>query len=384
RCSREDLINHDKKEFSPELQPDGSKSKPKADKLMQEVIEKGIAITFEWSVRRKDGTVFFAEVNANRLVLEGESYIQVFLRDITQRKEAQQALRRQEIVNESMAQFRNFLDKVNLIYFSVDVNGIITYANDYFIKYIEYSREELIGQDYFELLVPERDRENRRREYLETMESRKLNAYYERDVITKSGQTKTIRWNSMFEYDAEGNLTGTTMVGKDMTDKRIAMEALKDNKIRLQDLFDNAHDLIQNISVDNKFIFVNRAWKERLGYTDEDIETLTLNDIVHPYYKAKLIYQLRNLYKGENVNKIETVFLTKAGKPVHLIGSITCSWQDGRPVATRGILHDITDRIKAERLQKVYYSIANLAISSKDLNSLYSAIHRELSKIIET
>ena len=105
---------------------------------------------------------------------------------------------------------------------------------------------------------------------------------------------------------------------------------------------------------------------------------------MHPYYKAKLIYQLRNLYKGENVNKIETVFLTKVGKPVHLIGSITCSWQDDRPVATRAILHDITDRIKAERLQKVYYSIANLAISSKDLNSLYSAIHRELSKIIET
>ncbi len=65
------------------------------------------------------------------------------------------------------------------------------------------------------------------------------------------------------------------------------------------------------------------------------------------------------------MNKLETVFLTKSGKPVHLIGSISCSWQDNEPVSTRAILHDITDRIKAERLQKVYYSIANLAISSK-------------------
>ena len=53
-------------------------------------------------------------------------------------------------------------------------------------------------------------------------------------------------------------------------------------------------------------------------------------------------------------------------------------------MSSRAILHDITDRIKAERLQKVYYSIANLAISAKDLASLYGAIHRELSKIIET
>ena len=384
RCTREDIISQTPIKFSPEYQPDGSLSEEKTARLMKEVLETGKSITFDWKNCRKDGTLFDAEVNANRLTIDGEHYIQVFKRDVTQYKQAQQARRRQEILNESMEQFRNFLEKVNLIYFSLDTSGNITYANDYFLKYTEYTPEELIGQNYFDVLVPDYDRAHRLDEYRGSMESKQLNTYYERDIITKSGQTKTLRWNSMLEYNADGEITGITCVGKDMTDKRIAMEALKDNKIRLQDIFDNAHDLIQNISVDNKFIFVNKAWKDRLGYTDEDIESLTLNDIVHPYYKAKLIYQLRNLYKGENVNKIETVFLTKAGKPVHLIGSITCSWQEGRPVATRAILHDITDRIKAERLQKVYYSIANLAISSKDLNSLYSAIHRELSKIIET
>ncbi|MDX5482025.1 MAG: PAS domain S-box protein [Hymenobacteraceae bacterium] len=384
RCTREDLIGHSPNDYSPEYQPDGMRSTEKAAQIMKDVITTGRPVTFEWKNMRKDGTPFDAELSVNRLIIDGETYVQVFKRDITQRKIAQQAKRREEVVKESMNQFRNFLEKVNLIYYSLDTKGNVAYANDYFLKYVEYSREELVGKNFYDVLVPEYDRDQRKHDFMRALETRRLSTYYERDVITKSGQLKTIRWNCMLEYGPDGEVTGLTSVGKDMTDKRIAMEALKDNKIRLQDLFDNAHDLIQNISVDNKFIFVNRAWKERLGYTDEDIESLTLNDIVHPYYKAKLIYQLRNLYKGENVNKIETVFLTKAGKPIHLIGSITCSWQDGRPVATRAILHDITDRIKAERLQKVYYSIANLAISSKDLNSLYSAIHRELSKIIET
>ncbi|WP_299823881.1 PAS domain S-box protein [uncultured Pontibacter sp.] len=384
RCSREDLISHTPMDFSPEYQPDGSNSDEKTALLMQQVLQTGKPVTFEWKSLRKDGTQFDSEINANRITIDGEHYVQVFKRDITEQKQAQRERRRQEILNESMDQFRAFLDKVNLIYFSLDTSGNITYANEYFLQYIEYSREELIGKNYFELLVPEYDQKVRHEEFVRGMLKKQLNAHYERDLVSKHGKIKTVRWNSMFEFNADGEVVGLTSVGKDMTDKRIAMEALKDNKIRLQDIFDNAHDLIQNISVDNKFIFVNKAWKDRLGYTDEDIETLTLNDIVHPYYKAKLIYQLRNLYKGENVNKIETVFLTKAGKPVHLIGSITCNWQDNRPVATRAILHDITDRIKAERLQKVYYSIANLAISSKDLNSLYSAIHRELSKIIET
>jgi len=384
RCTREDLIGHMPHDFSPKYQPDGMLSAHKANHLMQEVITRGKPVTFEWKSRRKDGTRFDAELSVSRLLLDGEVYLQLFVRDITQRKQVQQARRREEILQESMEQFRNFLEKVDLIHYSLDTQGNIVYANNYFLRYVEYSREELLGRNFYDLLVPEPDREQRKIDFRKALETRQLTSFYERDVLTKSGLLKTIRWNCMFEYGPEGEITGMTSVGKDMTDKRIAMEALKDNKIRLQDVFDNAHDLIQNISVDNKFIFVNKAWKERLGYTDDDIESLTLNDIVHPYYKAKLIYQLRNLYKGENVNKIETVFLTKAGKPIHLIGSITCSWQDERPVATRAILHDITDRIKAERLQKVYYSIANLAISSKDLHSLYSAIHRELSKIIET
>jgi PAS domain S-box-containing protein len=384
RCKREEMIGHSPDNYSPEYQADGSLSSDKAAHLMQQVILTGEPLTVEWQNVRKDGTHVDAEIHVNRIIIDGEYYVQAFKRDITQRKLIQQAKRREEVVKESMLQFHNFLEKVNLIHYSLDTKGNIVFANDYFLKYVEFTREELVGQNYYKLLVPEYERDQRFKDYQDSLETKHFNAYYERDLLTKSGLLKTVRWNCMFEYGPDGELLGVTSVGKDMTDKRIAMEALKDNKIRLQDLFDNAHDLIQNISIDNKFIFVNKAWKERLGYTDEDIESLTLNDIVHPYYKAKLIYQLRNLYKGENVNKIETVFLTKAGKPVHLIGSIICSWQDGKPVATRAILHDITDRIKAERLQKVYYSIANLAISSKDLNSLYSAIHRELSKIIET
>lgn len=320
RCTREDLIGKSPKDYSPEFQPDGQNSVEKTERLMRDLLTTGRSVTFEWKNRRKDGTLFDTEITVNRLILDGEYYVQAFKRDITQRKLAQQARRREEVLRESMDQFRNFLDKVNLIYYSLDKKGNIAFANNYFMKYVEYTEEEMIGQNFYELLVPKHDRAQRLQDFHKAMETKHLSSYYERDVVTKSGQLKTIRWNCMFEYNQEGEVTGLTSVGKDMTDKRIAMEALKDNKIRLQDLFDNAHDLIQNISVDNKFIFVNKAWKDRLGYTDQDIESLTLNDIVHPYYKAKLIYQLRNLYKGENVNKIETVFLTKAGKPVHLIG----------------------------------------------------------------
>ncbi|MFC6998146.1 PAS domain S-box protein [Rufibacter roseus] len=383
-CDKKDILGKRIADFSPALQADGSFSVEKSLQLIEAAVLDGQPQTMEWRIEKTDGKILDSEISFSPIQLEGVSFVQCIVRDITQRKEAQALVRRQEVLRESMHQFRAFLSQVNLAYVSLDLDLRVVYVNDYFLQYTGYKREEVIGQNYYELFVDEKERQTRIQEIQKALQSQSLRSYYEWELLTKSNSTKILRWNIMFEMDAEGKVVGITAVGKDMTDKRIAMEALKDNKIRLQDLFDNAHDLIQNISTDNKFIFVNRAWKEKLGYNDFDIENLTLNDIVHPYYKAKLIYQLRNLYKGEEVNKIETVFLTKSGKPIHLIGSINCSWQDGKPIATRAILHDITDRIKAERLQKVYYSIANLAISSKDLQSLYSAIHRELSKIIET
>ncbi|MFB9864342.1 PAS domain S-box protein [Rufibacter immobilis] len=383
-CDKQNIIGKRLADFSPGLQADNTSSVEKSLQMIESTIKDGQPHSLEWRIEKTDGTVVDSEISFSAIQLEGVSFVQCIVRDITSRKEAQALMRRQEVLRESMHQFRSFLSQVNLAYVSMDLDLRVVYVNDYFLQYTGYKREEVIGQNYYDLFVSEKERPARIQEIRKALQSQSLRSYYEWDLITKSQSVKILRWNIMFEMDAEGKAVGVTAVGKDMTDKRIAMEALKDNKIRLQDLFDNAHDLIQNISTDNKFIFVNRAWKEKLGYNDFDIENLTLNDIVHPYYKAKLIYQLRNLYKGDDVNKIETVFLTKSGKPIHLIGSINCSWQDGKPIATRAILHDITDRIKAERLQKVYYSIANLAISSKDLPSLYSAIHRELSKIIET
>ncbi|KAA5542525.1 PAS domain S-box protein [Adhaeribacter rhizoryzae] len=360
------------------------KEEEKINNYLQEVINNGGDVKFEWKRNHPELPPLETEISLNRILISGKFYIQTIIRDVTELKQTQLAKRNEEILTESINQFREFISKVEMAYISLDCEGRIKYLNHYFEEILGYRAEELVGKDYFELFISDAERPERKEQYLKMIWERKLIDHFERDIQSKTGEVKTFLWQRMFEYDANGNISGIISLGKDITDKKLAMEALKDNKSRLQDIFDNAHDLIQNVSTDNRFIFVNKAWQDKLGYDDYDIEKLSLNDIVHPYYKAKLIYQLRNLYKGENVNKIETVFLTKQGKPVHLIGSINCTWQNGKAVATRAILHDITDRIKAERLQKVYYSIANLAISSKDLQSLYGAIHRELSKIIET
>ncbi|WP_460511534.1 PAS domain S-box protein [Hymenobacter latericoloratus] len=347
--------------------------------------------SLRWSGRRTDGVSLAAWATLSRLGVGETSLVLLTLRDVAPYVPAAPAASAHlldstsaQLADFSRGQFRDVLSRAGMCYLLLDREARIQDINEYFCELTGRPAATLYGKEYFSLFAPATEQEPRRFAFQRAIEDEQLQDFFERSLLTISGQGRTFFWHSEFERDTQGTITGILFVGRDITNKQVAVRALTDNRNRLQDFFDNAHDLIQNLSIDNRFLFVNKAWKEKLGYDDHDLPHLSLSDVVHPYYKSKLLYQLRNLYKGEKVNKLETVFLTKSGKPVHLIGSISCSWQDGEPVSTRAILHDITDRIKAERLQKVYYSIANLAISSKDLHSLYGAIHRELSKIIET
>ncbi|MCC3152058.1 PAS domain S-box protein [Hymenobacter sp. BT770] len=277
------------------------------------------------------------------------------------------------------------LDQLGQVYVLLDVQGTIMDVNEAFLAMAGYTREHVMGKRFYEMFTPPSERPAQRREYLDSIASQTVAPSYERTLLTRGGRPRQILWRLGFTRDAATNaITGVWMAGTEPDERRLATPTLAGDSTHLQDFLDNAQDLVQHLGADNSFLFVNKAWKEKLGYTDAELATRTLADVVHPYYKAKLLYQLRNLYDGEPVNKVETVFLTSVGKPVHLIGSMSVVREEGQPASSRAILHDITDRIKAERLQKVYYSIANLAISAKDLPSLYGAIHRELSKIIET
>jgi PAS domain S-box-containing protein len=276
------------------------------------------------------------------------------------------------------------LDQLGQAYVLLDTQGAIVDVNEAFLAMTGHSRKQVIGQRSYEMFTPPAERATQRREYLDSIAHENIAASYTRTLLTKSGYPRQVNWRAGFTRDLAGSITGVWMAGQEADERQLTSQTLSGDSTHLQDFLDNAQDLVQHLSADNGFLFVNKAWKEKLGYTDAELSTRTLADVVHPYYKAKLLYQLRNLYDGEPVNKVETVFLTSTGKPVHLIGSMSVVREEGQPVSSRAILHDITDRIKAERLQKVYYSIANLAISAKDLPSLYGAIHRELSKIIET
>ncbi|MDI9633377.1 MAG: PAS domain S-box protein [Methanolinea sp.] len=123
-------------------------------------------------------------------------------------------------------------------------------------------------------------------------------------------------------------------------------EILRESEARYRDLLENASDLVQSVDANGRFLFVNRTWRERLGYTREDLERITLFDVVAPESLSHCRELFARVTSGEDVGTFEAVFRAKSGERVYVEGRANCLMVGGKPRYTRGIFRDITARKK--------------------------------------
>ena len=138
------------------------------------------------------------------------------------------------------------------------------------------------------------------------------------------------------------------IVSLDIIERKRAEEALRESEEQYRDLLENANDLIQSVTPDGHFLYVNKAWRKALGYSEEEIANLELWDIVHPDSILHCREVFQKTMSGKTVNGIEAVFVVKDGKSIAVEGNANCRFEGGKPVATRGIFRGITERKRAE------------------------------------
>ncbi len=168
-------------------------------------------------------------------------------------------------------------------------------------------------------------------------------------------------------------------VQRTLVEREEVVASLQESAARYRDLFENASDLIQSIDADGRFVFVNQSWIDVMGYTIEEAQGLYFTDILHPAEIDHCLSIFEQLQQGHNVDKMETVFITKSGKAINVEGNLNARMEAGKFVSSRGLFRDITDRkIVEENLRRTaqYDTLTNLPNRITFMERLKEAIQR--------
>jgi len=136
-------------------------------------------------------------------------------------------------------------------------------------------------------------------------------------------------------------------------ERRLMEKRLRESEERYVDIFDNTNDLIQCLGPDGSFLYTNRTWREVMGYSEEELRSLTLLDVLHPDSALCCQDRFQRLLQGESLSCITFKFLTKSGKTVHLVGDCGSLIKDGGAISTRGIFKNVTDTVKAQEALRI-------------------------------
>ena len=324
--------------------------------------------------QRKDGTCIPVEVRATFLAFGGQEYNLAFVRDISERKRAEQTLRESEELF-----FKAFsLSPAPMMISDIETGRFID-ANEQWLRMIGYTREETIGHTSYELNIWEESTAR-----MAMGENIRASGFFREEPIrfrTKSGAFKDTLWSAVI-VSLGGSEVMLSLV-YDYTERKQAEEALRFTQFAI----DNSADQIFWIDEDARFTYVNNQACQTLGYSREELLQMTVHDI-DPNFTTDIRPDFRRQLKEKKHLVIESLHRTKGGV-LHPVEVRSNFLEFGDHVYNCAFVQDITERKQAEEALKAkteelnqFFSVTLDLFCISDLDSTFHRLNPQWQQVL--
>ncbi len=298
---------------------------------------------------RKNGTKGFNEVSVS-LIRDAEGKPVGFRgisRDITEREQAEEALR------ESESKYRFMTDNVADIIWTVDMNLNFTYISPSVQRFRGLTVEEAMSQKIHEALTPAslqyafKVMEEENKALMDNPDRIRDKLTIELEEYCKDGSTIWTENELKYLPGEDGKPIGIIGVTRDITERKRAERALRESEEKYRLVIENAKEGIV-IAQDMKLVFANRAAVDMIEYSEEMSEPKPFTDFIHPDDRNMVVdHHIRRL-KGEEVPPAYSFRILREDGTVKWVefNTAVIQWKE-RP-ATLSFLNDITARKQAE------------------------------------
>ena len=263
-------------------------------------------------------------------------------RDITQRKQAEQAL----VTSEE--RFRQLAENISEVFWMVSPSapGIL---------YVSPAYEHVWGRScaslyrdrksWAESIHPD-DAQTALEINQKQLRGEKADSTYR--IRTPDGQEKWIRDRAFPVRDASGQLTRIVGLAEDISARKLAEERLRASEERYRELFENASDLVYTFDLDLRITSLNRLAEQSLGYSRDEALQMSLRQLLEPEQRQRLEQAIQQLAAVHAPTKIELDVTAKDGRRLKLEMNPRLICREGKPIGIQAIARDITGRDVAE------------------------------------
>ena len=294
---------------------------------------------YEVTLVRNDGKVVDVEFSARRMYYEGRPAVSVVMRDITERKKAQEALRQSE------EHYATLVKSLTDAVFKLR-GGVITWCNDRVEAIYGYKREELIGKPA-EALFPEGVTHS---QFIKDVSSTiKERGYFRSSGIVKKKDGSLTYVEYTISEMPDTKPRELVAVARDITERKRIEEAVAKSEAKYRSLVETTSAGVAIIDLKGEFILVNEALCNMVGYSQKELIGWNFANFLYPDDKDKLLGQFTEAFIGKDEHPVvEFRTIHKDGHIVWLYSSPTPLVHENETIGFSAIIHDITERKRTE------------------------------------
>jgi len=336
----------------------------------------------EFRMKRKDGSEIWVEDHGHYVHDEQGNviYHEGILRDITERKKAEDALKRSEAFTKSIVENEPECVKI------VGAGGILQYMNPAGLSMIEAdSLEPLVGKSVYPIIAPKD-----RKAFIELTEKvlKGEQGTLRFEVVGLKGTRRWLDTHAVPLYDEHGKVTALMGLTRDITERMRAAEAVREAEEKYRSIFENSAEGIYQSSPDGRFFTVNPAFASMMGYSSPQEMMLAITDIEQQLYSD--IYRrkdfVRQLEEQGSITGFEYQIRRKDGKLIWVSENARLVRNtDGSVSYYEGFLEDISARKQNEqridnqlKQLNALHAIDNAINSNFDLRTTLDVVLREV------
>jgi PAS domain S-box-containing protein len=327
------------------------------------------------SVRiRKNGSRFPVEINIHRAVMNGNEVIMTSARDITERKQTEEALHQEE------AQYRRIYETATEGIWGLDEGFRIQFVNPMMAQMLGYSIDEIVGHHVTDFVVQD---EMSDAEHHFEQRRKGLKEQFERRYKRKDGSIITLLVSASPVFGDDGMFKGSFAMFTDITDRKQAEKALLESEQRYRELVENLNDVIFTVDPNGIITYVSPIGERLYGYSSSDLLGKPFTSIVFREDLNGLVKRFQDIKHGI-IEPFEWRLIAKNGDFIWVRTSTKPVLDGTGTTSYFGIISDISQQKLAEDAIKLSNHKLNLlaSITRHDITNQLMALvgYLELSR----